>query len=147
MGQGRSAAAGELKILAAVPLVLAAQAAASGLPGYWTNERQSVVMQISVCGEGMLCGKVAAASDKAIADARRGGTPDLVGTELMTGFVKSRPGRWKGHLFVPDHNRWSRAEIMMLEDDRLRVRGCALGGMICRSQVWSRAPAVPTSGK
>jgi uncharacterized protein (DUF2147 family) len=104
------------------------------------NERQSVVIQISECGDAALCGKVVSATDKARDDARRGGTDNLVGAELMSGFVEVRPGRWKGRLFIPDLNRSSGAEIALLEGNRLRVRGCAVGGMICRSQIWSRMP-------
>jgi uncharacterized protein (DUF2147 family) len=84
---------------------------------------------------------VASASDKAKADARRGGTPDLVGTELLHNFTATGPSRWKGSIFVPDIRRRSKAEIIQLDENRMRVRGCAVVRVLCKSQVWTRVAA------
>jgi uncharacterized protein (DUF2147 family) len=119
-------------------LALAAQdPSQSPLLGRWANPSRSVTVLISECGE-RLCATVESASDGALADAARAGTPNLVGTELLHGLVPAGPGRWKGRLFVPDLNRRSSAEVLELGPDRLKVRGCALGGLVCRSQTWSR---------
>ena len=118
--------------------ILAPNASSAPLLGSWTNESGSVVVLIAPCGDDMLCGTVQSASEKARTDARRGGTPELVGTELLHEFVPSGTGRWKGTLFVPDVNKRSKAEIEQLDDNRLRVRGCAVGRILCRSQIWSR---------
>jgi uncharacterized protein (DUF2147 family) len=118
---------------------LAAQdAPETSLSGYWTNSSRSVVILIASCGEDRFCGTVHSASEKAQADAARGGTTKLIGAELLNGFVLTRPGRWKGQLFIPDLNERSRADIVQLDSDRLRVRGCAVAGLLCRSQTWSR---------
>jgi uncharacterized protein (DUF2147 family) len=123
--------------------LLVAQAAGAGLAGYWTNERRSVVVLISDCVDDAMCGTVTSASERAKADAQRGGTQQLVGTQLMRGFVATGASRWKGHLFVPDLNKTSKAEIELLDESRLRVRGCAVGRLLCRSQTWSRVPNGP----
>lgn len=119
-------------------LSAAAQAAAASLPGSWTNQSRSVIVLIEPCGENALCGTVQWASAKAQADARRGGTVNLVGTELLGGFVPVAPGRWEGILFVPDLNKRSKAELQQLDDDRIRVRGCAVAHLLCKSQIWTR---------
>ena len=118
---------------------LFAQGTGSVLAGYWTNVSGSVVLMIAPCSNTGLCGTVEWASDKAAADAARGGTTSLIGTEILRGFVPAGENRWKGRLFVPDLNKRSAGEIRLLEADRLRVRGCTLGGLVCKSQVWTRA--------
>lgn len=118
-------------------LALAIKVAASCLEGHWGNEDGSVIVEIRACGDA-LCGTIRSASEKAQADARRGGTNDLVGTEVLTDFKAVRADRWRGVLFVPDRDWRLKAEIIQLDADRLRIRGCAIGGMLCKSQVWQR---------
>jgi uncharacterized protein (DUF2147 family) len=108
------------------------------LAGSWTNTAGTVVVLIAPCAEGGWCGTVQWASEKAKADAARAGTATLVGAEILHRFVPAGGKRWKGRLFVPDLRQRSKAEIRLVEPDRLRVRGCAVGGLICRSQLWTR---------
>ena len=122
----------------AVLLAVAVQASNANLLGYWTNESGSVVVLIAPCGTDAVCGTVKWASEKARADAQRGGTMSLIGTSLLTDFVPGARGRWRGTLFVPDLNKRSKAELERLDDDRIRIRGCAVGRLICKSQVWVR---------
>ena len=109
------------------------------LAGYWSNASGSVIVLVAPCAEQGWCGTVQWASDSASTDAARAGTQKLVGTEIMQGFVPIDANRWKGRLFVPDLNRRSKAELRLLEADRLRVRGCTMGGLVCKSQVWTRS--------
>ena len=106
--------------------------------GRWTNPSGSVTIAIDSCASA-LCGTVVAASDKAKADAARGGTKTLVGTQLLSGFTAAGPSKWRGRLFVPDLNKRPRATIQMLGASQLKVTGCAVGRVACRSQVWTRA--------
>ena len=114
--------------------------AASSLEGDWRNPGGSVVIAIAPCGEA-LCGRVKWASDKAQADARKGGTDPLVGVELLSGFVSKGEGRWKGRLFVPDLNKRSKVELRQLGHDHVKVTGCAIGRLVCKSEVWTRTQA------
>jgi len=119
-------------------LALAAQTPPT-LQGNWTNARGSVVVLIAPCeGQELLCGTVQSASDKAKDDARKAGTAELVGVELFRDFVPRGQDRWTGVLFVPDLKKRSQAEIVRLDDDHLRVRGCVIGKLLCKSQIWSR---------
>jgi len=106
--------------------------------GRWKNPSGRVVVAIEACGEA-LCGTVISATESARADARRGGTEQLVGTQLMSGFTPAGPGTWRGRMFVPDLNHRSKAELRLLGDSQLKVTGCAVGRMICKSQLWTRA--------
>lgn len=109
--------------------------------GFWMNPAGTVVVEVRPCSERLYCGRAQWASEKAMADARRGGTAQLVGTELMRGFKPAGPGRWKGQLFIADRNQTSSGEIRLLDDERLRVSGCAVGRILCKSQVWTRTTA------
>jgi len=118
-------------------LLLAVQDPAS-LTGHWKNPSGSVTVMIDSCGEA-ICGTVTAATEQAKADARRGGTENLIGTQIMQAFTPAGPGKYKGRLFIPDMNHRNKAELTMIGNGQLKVTGCAVGRMICKSQVWTRA--------
>ena len=120
-------------------LSLLAALFADGSPeGKWTNPQGSVTVAIDECGAAW-CGTVVWASEKAKADAAKGGTANLVGTQLMTGFTAAGDDKWKGRLFVPDINFRAQAELKVIDTDKLSVRGCMAGRFICKSQTWTRA--------
>jgi uncharacterized protein (DUF2147 family) len=121
-------------------LTMPAAAAEATLEGQWRNPSGSVTMSISPCGES-LCGRVLWASDKAMIDARKGGTYPLVGAVLLSEIVMLGEGRWNARLFVPDLKRVSRAKLRRLGTSQLKVTGCAVGGLLCKSQIWTRADA------
>ena len=126
--------------LIAIAAASSAQPARDGasIDGNWTSPSGNVVVTIAPCGSAM-CGRVSWASDRAKADARQGGTDPLIGTELMTDFTARSDGRWKGRLFVPDLNRRSRAELRLVDADRIKISGCMVGRILCKSQLWVRS--------
>ena len=119
-------------------MLIAGQADSAPIEGQWKNPSGRVVVAIDKCGEA-LCGTVISAAESAMADARRGGTANLVGTQLMSGFKSAGPGKWRGSMFVPDINYRSKAELRLIGPDQLKVTGCMVGRMICKSQIWTRA--------
>jgi uncharacterized protein (DUF2147 family) len=122
----------------ALLLAIAIQAVGRPVLGEWSNEDGSVIVEIVPCGDAV-CGTVKSASEKAQVDARRGGTEKLIGAEVLTNFLPVRADRWRGVLFVPDRNLRSKAELIQLDADRLRIRACAVGRIFCKSQVWQRS--------
>ncbi|WP_239016784.1 DUF2147 domain-containing protein [Sphingomonas ginkgonis] len=111
-------------------------AAASPLEGRWINPKHSVTVRIGACGPTM-CGRVVDASPRAREKAAAGGTPNLIGTPLLTNLAAANGG-WKGSVFVPDHNIRASANLKLLAPNQLKVQGCVLAGLLCRSQVWTR---------
>jgi len=109
----------------------------TAIEGHWRSPNGSVIISIGPCDQS-LCGHVYWASDKAIADSRKGGTDPLVGTELISEIVPYGEGRWKARLFVPDINKTTRAELREIGPDQLRVKGCTAAGLVCKSQIWTR---------
>jgi uncharacterized protein (DUF2147 family) len=129
----------------AVLALTASTAAAAQTPlegGLWMNPHGTVAVRTGACG-GKLCGWVAWADADSLADARDAGVERLVGTELLENYVPDGPGAWSGTVFVPDKGRRFSSEINQLSPDRLKIKGCILGGLICRSQVWTRIGHLP----
>ena len=127
--------------LATAAVLLAAQASAyaQSIDGRWINPAKSVIIQIAPCGD-KRCGTVEWASAEAQADAHKN-APKLVGSSLLTDLEPKTASQWRGRLFVPDRNIRAAAKIDVLGPDQIKVAGCALGGILCDSQQWTRTAA------
>ena len=128
-----------MKIILAASLLLAAPATASAqaLEGQWTNYKKNVVVQVERCGAAY-CGRVVQASAKAQEKARKGGTPRLIGTQILTGLKPVGDGRFRGRAFVPKRNIHATATVRQLNDNVMQVQGCVLGGLLCDNEKWTR---------
>ena len=115
----------------------AAPASAQALEGQWTNYKKNVVVQVERCGSAY-CGRVVQASAKAKEKARKGGTPNLIGTQILTGLVPAGQGKFRGKAFVPKRNIHATATVRQVSDDVMQVQGCVLGGLLCDSERWTR---------
>jgi uncharacterized protein (DUF2147 family) len=104
--------------------------------GTWQNPSGSDRIRAERCGN-LVCGTIVFANAKAKADAERGGTDPLIGTQLFEEFAARGPNQWRGHVFVPDMNRRVTGTATLESKDRIRVEGCA-AKVICRNQVWTR---------
>ena len=122
---------------------LAAQAAVAqgpGVEGVWSNPKGSVQVKTGTCGD-KLCGVVVYASQKAQADARKAGAQPLIGTTLLRDYRADGAARWSGQVFVPDRKASYSSTIQLVDAQTLKVSGCILGGLICKSQLWHRVPS------
>ena len=124
-------------MLSGLILAAAMQAAApASIDGTWRSPGGNSIITIAPCGDSM-CGTVAWASDKAKKDSAKT-TPQLIGTQLLTGLRPDRKGRWQGKLFIPDKNVRVTAKIERSGSDQLKVSGCAVGKSLCKSALWTR---------
>ena len=122
----------------ATPVVAQAGGGDSSLAASeWRNPKDTVRIRLAPCGQERVCGTVIWASDKAKADARKGGTEKLVGADLFRDFQRVSPGQYKGRVFVPDMNRTFSGHIQ-IQGDSMTGKGCVLGGLFCKQQVWTR---------
>lgn len=128
-----------LGLVALTSTTIGAAAAAEGdaAIGTWRNIRNTMHIEIHHCGSSM-CGKVVWASDQAIADARRGGTGDLIGTEIFRDFRQDAGGNWRGRVFVPDLNKTFSGTIELVDRNTLKGTGCLIGRVLCKSKVLVR---------
>lgn len=123
--------------VAALLLMLLPVAAQATDDPVWHNPSNSVHVRSYPCGA-KICGAVVWANDKASADARRGGTDPLVGAELFRDFTPSGPDLWRGKVFVPDLNKTFSGTVRRVDDDTLEAKGCLVGRIGCRAQIWKR---------
>lgn len=133
------------KVATIALLVLIAAQAPQRAPieGYWKNPIGSAIIEIAPCS-GTLCGKIVWASVRGKREVATN-TPNVVGTTVLTG-LKQTGGHWTGQLFIPDDNIHVSARLQQLNNDQLKLTGCGLLGLICRTQIWTRTNELPPSG-
>lgn len=125
------------------PALMALAVVATGLPpappvvGVWHNPKNSVAVRTGACGD-KLCGWVVRANDQAQADARDGGTPKLIGTALLREYRPSGRRKWSGQIYVPDMGRTFGSTITLVDSNTIDVKGCLIGGFLCKTQTWRR---------
>lgn len=122
---------------AAVAAIPSAATARVPIEGRWLNPKGSVTVRVAPCGDAY-CATVVDANAKAKATAKKGGTPNLIGTQVMRDFRPAGHGIYKGRAFDPKRNIHAPATIRMLGDSTLVVKGCLISGFICKEQRWSR---------
>ena len=123
----------------AFPLaVSAAGAPPSPLEGHWQNPRHSTVVNVSVCGPAPdYCAIVVKASAKTQANARKGGTMHFIGTEILR-VHPAGDGRFEGTAFDPESNRHVDATVRMVGPGVMAIKGCAMLGLVCQEQRWTK---------
>ncbi|MEA3034102.1 MAG: hypothetical protein QOH86_2118, partial [Sphingomonadales bacterium] len=115
----------------------AAAAGASDLQGVWVNPKNSIAVRTQACG-GRLCGYVVWLSAKATADAKESGVANPIGAEVLRGYRPGADGAWHGIVYVLDMGRSFRSTLTEVDPNDLRISGCWLGNLLCRSQTWHR---------
>lgn len=129
-----------LAVVGALSVALPASAQDQFTYGVWRNPKNSVHVEIKPCGGGRACGVVVWANEDAKADARKGGTPNLVGLQLLRDFALQKSGSWKGRVFVPDLNMTLSGTADFPDATTMKAKGCLL--MFCKSQTWRRVDVV-----
>lgn len=127
-------------VSALAPAMIAARAPAPAMTdvvGRWINPKGSVAVATQACGA-HLCGKVDWVSADALKDARDAGVASPVGIELLRDYSKASSGTWRGRVYVPDLGRTFSSTITVENPDTLKISGCILAGLICKSQLWHR---------
>lgn len=114
---------------------MAPSAGAAPIEGLWKNPIGSAIIAIAPCGNA-LCGKVVWASARGQREVAKNNS-HIVGTVVLTD-VKPKANGWAGKLYIPDDNIHVSAKLQLLNAGQLKLTGCGLVGLICRSQVWTR---------
>jgi uncharacterized protein (DUF2147 family) len=115
----------------------AAGASSLAFEGHWTNPKHTTVVNVGRCGGDSYCAVVVKASAKAQANARKGGTMHFIGTEIL----RVRPtadGTFKGTAFDPESNMHVSATVTVLGPGQMQIKGCALFGLVCQAQRWTK---------
>jgi uncharacterized protein (DUF2147 family) len=117
-------------VLAACAMPVGASAQ-STLEGRWANPHHTVIVNVARCGSAY-CGVVSWATAK---NRARGTTP---GTRVLTDLRPAGDGTYKGSAYEPKRDMHGSATVRQEGPDVMIVTGCALLGLICKEQRWTR---------
>lgn len=103
----------------AVAVATAPPPAATTPIGVWRTEDDKGNVRIERCGAN-LCGYAVGSGEKILIN------------------MKPTASKWIGRIHDPDSGRDYDSSIAMKGLNRLKVRGCAFGGLFCGGQIWKR---------
>ncbi len=115
--------------VAALTLVAATSAYAAEPFGTWTRPSTGTQVSFYDCG-GKLCGKVVGVKDQT--------KKDTVGKVIMTGAAKDGANTWKGDLLNLEDGKTYSGVVTLEGPKALNLKGCALGGLVCKGETWTR---------
>lgn len=109
----------------------ASASAQAPLEGHWANPHHSVIVNVTRCGDAF-CGTVSWATAK---NRERGTTP---GTRVLSDLRPAGDGVYKGSAFEPKRSISGSATVRQVSPNVMMVKGCAVLGLLCREQRWTR---------
>ena len=93
--------------------------------GIWLTEEKEGKVRIEQCGNN-LCGySVDSKSNQN-------------GEQVLINMKPGKDQKWSGRILDPNTGSTYDSTISLKAGDRLRVQGCAFGGMFCGGQTWTR---------
>ena len=117
--------------VAATALAAPASASSQALEGKWANAKRSVIVSVARCGDAY-CGTVSWASAK---NRQKGAEP---GTRVLSDLRRVGDGTYRGKAYEPKRNIHGSATVRQIGPDTMVVRGCAVLGLLCKEQRWTR---------
>lgn len=112
-------------------MALPVAASATSLEGRWANPKRSVIVSVARCGAAY-CGTVSWASAK---NREKGASP---GTRVLSDLRPQGDGVYKGRAFEPKRNISGSATVHQVSANVMVVKGCAVMGLFCKEQRWTR---------
>jgi uncharacterized protein (DUF2147 family) len=117
--------------------------------GTWETEGGKATVHLGKCGDA-LCGTVAALkepndpasgrpkTDKNNVDASKRSRP-MIGVPVVLSMKPNGPDKWSGQVYNAEDGKTYSGHLTLTGSRSLKLEGCALGGMVCRAQTWTRA--------
>jgi uncharacterized protein (DUF2147 family) len=115
-------------LAATVPVTASAQAA---LEGRWKNPKGSVIVHVAHCGDAY-CGTVSWANEN---NREKGVKP---GTRVLSDLRSQGDGVYRGRAYEPKRNISGSATVRQVGPNVMIVKGCAVVGLFCKEQRWTR---------
>jgi uncharacterized protein (DUF2147 family) len=116
--------------------------------GTWKTEEGRATVRMADCG-GALCGTIVALKepndpqtgkpklDKNNVDPGQRGRP-IVGIQIVSALTPAGANKWAGQIYNPEDGKTYNANVLLRDANTLNVQGCILGGIICKTQTWTR---------
>ena len=115
----------------AAALALPASAHAGSIEGKWKSAKGTMIVNVAPCGNSH-CGTVIWAAER---HRKKGVT---IGARVLTNLHAVGDGVYKGRAFDPRHKISGQATIRQAGPNAMIVRGCAIAGVICKENRWTR---------
>jgi uncharacterized protein (DUF2147 family) len=103
----------------------------STLAGQWRNPHGTIVVRVSPCGRAY-CGTISWASAH---NREKGNRP---GARVLTNLRPVGDGVYKGSAYDPRRDMDGTATVRQAGPNVMIVRGCAVMGLLCKEQRWTR---------
>jgi uncharacterized protein (DUF2147 family) len=123
--------------LAATVVLGHAPVLAATIDGLWRSPPRAsgawITVEVGPCpgAPEQRCGTVRGAHD--------GANPEVVGEQVLRGLERQADGSWaEGRIIRPIEGKVYSSQIRLAGEDTLRVEGCALLGLVCKDQIWTR---------
>ena len=136
--------------LAALIALTSAEAAFAAEPnGIWLTQTGTSRIRVADCG-GALCGTIIwlkepndpdtgkPKTDKNNSDAAKRSRP-LLGVQIVLGMKPAGADKWTGQVYNAEDGKTYSGNLSYSGGDSLQLQGCALGGLVCKSQTWTKA--------
>ena len=115
---------------------------------WWTADRKGKV-KIANCG-GAICGTLSwlaepndpetnkPKTDKNNKDASKQGRP-LIGVPIVLSMKPAGGDKWEGQVYNAEDGNIYSGSFSMSGANTAQLKGCVMGGLICKGQSWTRA--------
>src|ERR1041384_14345 len=140
---------GRYLALAAMLAFASSEAAFAAEPtGTWLTQTGMSRIRIADCG-GALCGTIVwlkepndpdtgkPKTDKNNSDAGKRSRP-LLGVQIVLAMKPAGAGKWTGQVYNAEDGKTYSGNLTYSGGDSLQLQGCALGGLVCKSQTWTK---------
>lgn len=116
--------------------------------GTWLTEGGKSRVRIANCG-GAICGSIVwlkepnddsgkPKTDQHNVDASKRSRP-IIGVAIVLGMKPSgTPDKWTGQVYNAEDGKTYSGSVTLTGATTLKLEGCALGGLVCKAQTWTR---------
>jgi uncharacterized protein (DUF2147 family) len=138
-------------LVAAVALIMLAGAdgaLAADPAGVWLTQGGNSRIRVADCG-GALCGTIVwlkepndpdtgkPKTDKNNSDASKRSRP-LIGVQIVLGMKPAGADKWSGQVYNAEDGKTYSGNLTFSGGTSLQLQGCALGGLVCKGQTWTK---------
>jgi uncharacterized protein (DUF2147 family) len=135
-------------VFAAAALLIASPALAGDPSGAWLTRNGDSKVAMAKCGQA-LCGTIVGLKQPNGTDGKPkvdSNNPDagkrtrpIVGTMIVLNMTPSgTPDKWNGQVYNPEDGKTYSGSITLKGANELDLQGCVAGGLICKTQTWTR---------
>jgi len=126
--------------------------AQGAIDGRWLTQDKRAIVEVAPCGP-KECGKIVWVKDPISPETGKPrhdkNNPDealqkrpIIGLPTLSGIAPNNDGNWDAVSYDPRDGGTHDITIRISsKGDKIELKGCALGGLVCRSEIWTKAPA------